>query len=427
MRGASPAILLVRLCPRLQELHPRLALMADLVEPTPPSIISMGLPRNTCVACVHCSRGFAFLAVACPPLQPDGPLSSSRYFVQRRALPECLLLNTGKLIPGKSGISNSSVAPKTSATDPYSYPCQVHVVMEELFEAMAVQLLQWSLATLLAQSQSANIVDSRRHLLLLPDIRLSHFPFEGLKTVKKLFGCHVTRDFSLHMFARRMQHSETQMSPQPRKSVAEMHTGFARESLLLLPEAFDNSTSSTTADTECPLGRNCAEQAANCFTAEYEAAMELQSPNKTLKTTGTPPPQSPKHLPKRSWRSVVVAELSAAKKGGLTEGGAELYSCTSSIPELLCSASPHVAWTSSVDKLVVNPEDLKAALAAMDLTHISLFGLLGMRDFKQSSKGAVTLSGRISCVSCYQQQKAAQLSDGIETLLLLSSRGMIRP
>ncbi|KAL8275786.1 hypothetical protein Esti_000349 [Eimeria stiedai] len=388
--------------------------MTNISDPSPSAIVQIWLPRNICVACVHCSRGFVFLALACsvPTSEGGGAMSSFRYFVERRALPACLLLDIHATYED-CYVGNTTNKEKTAAAALYAFPRQVHEVLEDLFEAIALQMLQWSLEGMLLQSQASASNETSRQLLLLPDIKLSHFPFEELTAVKRIFGFRITRDFSLHMFARRMQHNDASFSPQPKRTVADMHTGFNRGALLLFPVASKNLGTSSSTGHGCLYREDIFKRMMSSIKTEGTSA-DLQAPGRVSPITPTSPRE-------HDWRSAVFAELSASKKTGFAEGAPELHSSCSPNSELLCSKSPQVAWAMSLEKLMPNCDDLKASFASMDLTHLSLIGLLSMRkDIKGSGSPE---SQRLKSV-CYRRQKLVMPSEGVEMLLLLSTRGV---
>ncbi|KAL8453149.1 hypothetical protein Emed_001019 [Eimeria media] len=392
--------------------------MTSIFDPSPSAILQNWLPRNMCVACVHCSSGFAYLAVACsvPTSENTGTTASFRYFVERRALPACLLLETHDSYED-CDVKNANNKEQTAATAPYAFPRQVHEVLEDLFEVVALQMLQWSLEGMLLQSQASNSTETRRQLLLLPDIKLSHFPFEELTALKRLFGFRITRDFSLHMFVRRMQHSDASSS-QPKKSVADMHTGFNKEALLLFPVASERLSTSSSTGQEHLSPEDKARLMVSSTKAEG-ASMDLPASGRMSPNTPTSPSQSVREL---DWRFAVFAELSAIKKTGFAEGAPALHSSCGPNLELLCSKAPQVAWALSLEKLMPDCESLKASFASMDLTHLSLIGLLSMRKEIESSHRILPEIQRLRC-ACYRRHKLILPSEGVETLLLLSTRG----
>lgn len=394
--------------------------MATLADLTPSTILDSWLPRNLCVACLHCARGFVFFAVACPPAQSEGSLGTWRFFLQRRALPECLLLKPENASVMQDTRGNID-APKTTFS---SYPDQVDAIVEDLFDALDAQLLCWSLAAMLNQGQSPTLGESRSHLLLLPDIRLSHFPFERLPTLKRLFGHRVTRDFSLHMFARRMQHHESlSVASQAKKTVAEMHTGFARESLVLLPESTAYPNLQNMAENQHPPGTEEAQLDMPFADGEPPTATDVECTNGLLPNTVIPPLHTPQSSSNRDWRLPVVAELAAFKKSASADASPALPPCTSFVPELLCSKSPQVAWIPSLEQIAINCDDLNRVLAGMNLTHISLLGLVPMRRVQPQPENGAHV-GRCSEYTLYcHEQKVLGLSKEIETILMLSVRG----
>lgn len=398
--------------------------MINLADPLPSAIFNMWLPRSTCVACLHCARGFAFLALACPSVQADG--TTCRFFVQRRALPECLLLDFDNVPESEISLSSISIS-KNSTAAPHAYPAQVHAVVEELFELTAAQVLQWSLAAMLTQAQSIGFNEPKPHLLLLPDVRLSHFPFESLPALKRLFGHRITRDFSLHMFARRMQHHDAPGAAQPKRTIAEMHTGFARESLLLLPEAVKYPNASNLATSECERPEEDAQLVLSGLDVGCATAKDLENPCSSLPKTISTPTLSARGQTPPDWRSAVLAELSAFKKPGSTEGIPAMQPSSSAPPELLCSKNPQAAWALSLDRLVLEGNDLNSALARMDLTHVSLLGLLSMRKEGTSSESNPHFGPRRGPAGGYRHQTVAGVSEGVQTLLVLSTRGIAIP
>ncbi|CDJ35963.1 subtilisin-like protease, putative [Eimeria mitis] len=418
--GAVPQMQVIR---RMLDSRVGFMQMANLSDLAPSTVLNSWLPRNICVACLHCAKGFVFFAAACPVAPSDGCPAPWRFFLQRRALPECLLLNTDDApVVIQDPVGNKDI-PNTSSASSFTYPDQVYAVLEDLFEELAAQMLYWSLAAILNQGQSATLGEPRSHLLLLPDIRLSHFPFERLPTLNRLFGHRITRDFSLHMFARRMQHHEAvPAASQPRKTVAEMHTGFARESLLLLPESTTYPNLQNVADNEHEPGAEEDQSDMPFADDEPRTATELESPHASLSKTVISPLLTPPSYSSSDWRLAVVAELGASKRSASADAIPGVPPATSFVPELLCSKSPQVAWIPSVDRMVRNCEDLNYAFAGMNLTHISLLGLVSMRCERPQPENG-TCVGRRSDYTLYcQEQKVLGLSKGTETILMLSVR-----
>ncbi|KAL8439924.1 hypothetical protein Efla_004849 [Eimeria flavescens] len=391
--------------------------MTEISDLSPSAVIHSWLPRNVCVACVHCSRGFVFLAVAYPTQQAEGLLGTFRYFVQRRALPACLLLD---LCKGTEVNGNTREQQGTTAA-PCTYAVQVHGVLEDLFDLMALQMLQWSLEAMVSQSPPTGVSEPRRHLLLLPDLRLSHFPFEGLKAVQKLFGFHVTRDLSLHMFARRMQQNEPCPPFQPKRTVADMHTGFTRDSLLLLPQTSESLAPSIAIGHDYVVQEELAHQIQPNIRLQ-ETSQHTQASSRVLPKTPTSPPQTPKERFGSDWRCLVLAELAAVKKCGDVEGEPELHPDNTAFPELLCSKYPQVVWALSLNKMMLL-EDLNVPLDAMDLAHLSLIGLLSMRSPDGSSQN---IRRKRAGGGCFQHQQVALPSEAVETVLMLSTRAGVR-
>ncbi|CDJ47484.1 subtilisin-like protease, putative [Eimeria brunetti] len=419
--GAVPQTQVIR---RMLDTRPGFMQMANLADLTPSAILNSCLPRNCCVACLHCSRGFVFFAVACPSTQSDGSVSAWRFFLQRRALPECLLLKGESPPISQDPLGNKDI-PKPSSASSLMYSDQVYAVLEDLFEALAAQMLYWSLATMLNQGQSATFGETRSHLLLLPDIRLSHFPFERMPTLKRLFGHRITRDFSLHMFARRMQHHDAvPAASQPRKTVAEMHTGFARESLVLLPESTAYPNLQNLGDSEHQPGTEEAQSDMPLAEDEYPTSTDFEKPQASLPKTVISPLLTSLSCSGRDWRLTVLAELAASKRSASSDASPAVPPSNSFVPELLCSKSPQVAWVPSLDQLVLSCEDINYVLAGMNLTHISLLGLVPMRR-ERTQFESVAHAGRFSDSFLYcQGQKVLGLSKGTETILMLSIRGV---
>lgn len=400
------------LCLRLLDSRSCFTSMTNLADLTPSTVLHAWLPRNCCVSCLHCARGFIFFGAAYPHVQPDGSSGAWRFFVQRRALPECLLTRNKRAIQTEESRSNKE-ALRSSL---YTYPDQVYEVVEELFEALGAQILHWSLSTMLAQGQLASVSESRSHLLLLPDIRLSHFPFESLPVLKRLFGYRISRDFSLHMFARRMQHHDS-ISPanQPKRTLAEMHCGFSRESLLLLPEA-----------TDCQNLQNMAKSGKQTTEEESQVAgLPVNDGTATAKSADCPPAFStflpPQREPKSDWRPPVVADLLSAKRTSSMDGTPESPPCSSFIPELLCTKAPQAAWALSLNKIVRDSDDINCAIVGMNLMHISLLGLLLMREKPSHCEAYLRQGQQLRPTTSYSQ--TLEISKGVQTLLMLSTRG----
>ncbi|CDJ42600.1 hypothetical protein, conserved [Eimeria tenella] len=270
---------------------------------------------------------------------------------------------------------------------------------------------------MLAQGQLASVSESRSHLLLLPDIRLSHFPFESLPVLKRLFGYRISRDFSLHMFARRMQHHDS-ISPanQPKRTLAEMHCGFSRESLLLLPEA-----------TDCQNLQNMAKSGKQTTEEESQVAgLPVNDGTATAKSADCPPAFStflpPQREPKSDWRPPVVADLLSAKQTSSMDGTPESPPCSSFIPELLCTKAPQAAWALSLNKIVRDSDDINCAIVGMNLMHISLLGLLLMREKPSHCEAYLRQGQQLRPTTSYSQ--TLEISKGVQTLLMLSTRGV---
>lgn len=397
--------------------------MTTLAELTPSTILNSWLPRNCCVVCLHCARGFVFFAAACPSIQSDGSLTTWRYFLKRRALPECLLLKNWSVSATEEPLENAAT-PNTSFPSYCTYPRQVHAILGDLFDALAAQMLYWSLTSMLNQGQPATLGESKSHLLLLPDIRLSHFPFERLPTLKRLFGHRISRDFSLHMFARRMQHHESAFaSSHPRKTVPEMHTGFGRESMILLPESTMYPNLQNRVEGELQPGTEEAQMDLLPVEDENPPATDFESPSALPPKTVISPLVAPPSCPNRDWRRAVVAELAAIKKSATGDACPGLPPCTSFVPELLCSKSPQVAWIPSLDRMVQRCQDLNYVFAGMNLGHISLLGLVPMgREQPQLEHGTDVCRFPEFTHYC-QEQRVLGLSKGAETILMLSIRG----
>ncbi|CDJ62656.1 hypothetical protein, conserved [Eimeria necatrix] len=272
---------------------------------------------------------------------------------------------------------------------------------------------------MLAQGQLASVSESRSHLLLLPDIRLSHFPFESLPVLRRLFGYRISRDFSLHMFARRMQHHDS-ISPanQPKRTVAEMHCGFSRESLLLLPEA-----------TDCQNLQNMAESGKQKIEEESQVAgLSANDGTATAKNADCPPAFStllpPQREPKSDWRPPVVADLLSAKRTSSVDGTPESPPCSSFIPELLCTKAPQAAWALSLNKIVQGSDDINCAIVGMNLMHISLLGLLLMREDPPHCEAYLRQGQQLRPTTSYCDHQILEISKGVQTLLMLSTRGV---
>lgn len=410
---------------RQLEAHTCFAFVTNLADPPPLTILNAWMPRSCCVASLHCARGFVFLAAAFPSAQADGSSFSWRFFVQRRALPECLLFDDGTQ-PESQRNSDSTKMPPRSAAARYAYTAQVHAALEELFEAAAAEMLQCFLAAMLPLGQSSHCIESKNHLLLLPDIRLSHFPFEQSPALKRLFGYRMTRDFSLPMFARRMQyHDAASLLCQPKKTVAELHSGFAREALLLLPEACKYSNMQNSAVTEWQMAVE-EHPVPSSLEAGQGVFKDKERMYFTLRGTARLRLKTFKEQATCDWRSEVLAELSTFKKASPAEGSPGVPLCISSIPELLCSKNPQAAWSLCTEKLVSKGNDLRSAVARMDLTHLSLLGLIVMKEHQTTFKSNF-VAGRLTERNCFYHKKVARLSNGVETLLVFSTRGTAMP
>ncbi|OEH77755.1 putative subtilisin-like protease [Cyclospora cayetanensis] len=394
--------------------------MTNIAAPSPLAILNTWLPTNCCVVALYCARGFIFLAAANPPVHADGSASAWRFFVERRALPECILLDAGEAGQCLSPLCRESKSTQAVGA-PYSHNARVHALLNELFEAMETQLLQWSLEDMLAQGQSGPCSELRSHLLLLPDMHLSHFAFECLPALKRVFGCRIFRDFSLHMFALRMKthDSSSSVAAQLKRTVVKMHTGFARDKLVLLPEAVHYSPLHSVVTGGYHTQEGKVQQPPLAAEAGCGAATGLEASKSCTRKKTVSPQATQQDRYMHDWRSTVAAELAGFPKSGSTDGSPETPPRSNIIPELLCSKNPQAAWALSLDKLVLRYEDLNRALAGMDLTHLSLLGLLSLRGV-ESAGSSVSASPH----GVYHKQKAAPISKEVETLLLLSFRGV---
>ncbi|PFH38437.1 hypothetical protein BESB_007790 [Besnoitia besnoiti] len=281
-------------------------------------ILQQVCPRQLCVASLQ-HRGHALqlsAAVTLHALEGDRGPDSVRYFAERLALPPQLQMQD---------------PPEENGTHDHIEAFMVHLL----------ENLELRLKRMWFQERVQSIHDNRacrdcapQHLLLLLDPCLVRYPFEKFPVITRLFGPHVSRDYSLHLFVYRMLQAEASFSMPNRRSVTDMRLQFARDSVTVLgdPRVGDSERARSSAQINKPK--------------------DLDQP------------ASPQ-------------ELHASDRCLIQRANYTMEDFT----DFVCTQSPQVVWTPSFELLLQRGID-PSFLVDLDMSHLILVGSLDWTSHK---------------------------------------------
>lgn len=327
---------------------------------SPAKILQQLCPRLMCILTIQYHDGFLYFAAAVtlPAADTSESQDCTEYFVERvHVSTEILARSLEKFQDSALNESNGGTfsASTESIEDSQTKTC-IETILLHLFDNFTYKWQQYAL-----QEKIDSVTENRvcrdfqlQHLLLLVDPFLEYLPFETWNCVRNLFGTQVSRDYSLHIFVYRLlTHYDDSQQLSSRRTAAEMHMTFNKESVL----TFENASSSER----------------TTFSAD---ASQKDERHKKMDGDGD----------KNGRKKITVAAgvmeeqgTTASLESSVSPLLQSLQTSTGDVTELLCTQAPQLLWTSHFERLRERgvAEDI---LIGLDLRHLCIAGVMDLHE-----------------------------------------------